>query len=104
RANRRADSAHRTSGRRCGRDADAARQSAAVDKLQNLERAARSDGSRARLRIIDQVRPLQMNSPRSQVPDFKGRLASETLLDRSTPLLNILGRRVRIESRKADGS
>src|SRR6478736_6698214 len=44
---------------------------------------------------------LQMNSVRSQVAKFQRHLLTQTFLDRRTPLLNVLRRRIGFNSSKA---
>src|SRR5882724_7027566 len=44
-----------------------------------------------------------MYSVRSEIAEFQGRLGAQTLLDRTTPLLDVLRWRVNLESSKAYG-
>src|SRR6185437_9201632 len=58
--------------------------------------------SRPWLRIIDQVRALQMESARAQISNLKNRILAQALLHRSAPLLDVLRRRMRLHSCKSD--
>src|SRR5215469_5262962 len=61
-------------------------------------RTTRLDQARTRLSVVDQVRALQAEPARTQVAELDCRRVAQLLLQRCTPLLDVLCRRVKFES------
>ena len=81
-------------------DGDVRRKDGIGHETDLRKRTARLNESGAGLRIVDQVRALQVKSARAQVADFKRGLAAELLLERSAPLLDILRGRMQLQAVK----
>src|ERR1035437_6218520 len=60
-------------------------------------RTARLNQAGTRLRVIDEVGALQVESACAEVADFKRGLTAQLLLERGAPLLNVLRRRVQLQ-------
>ena len=81
----------------------ARRQSGVRDKRKRLEWAAGTERPRTRKSIVDQMRALQVEATRSEIPEFQRSVAPQAFLHGSIPLLNVLRRRVRVEGRETYG-
>src|SRR5690242_19051196 len=68
-----------------------------------MERSPRSNRSRSRRRVVDQVRALQVYPVSAEVPDLNRGAAAQALLERAAPLLNVLRRCMRFLAGEADG-
>lgn len=66
-----------------------------------MMRSARLDQTRFRLRIVDQVRALQMHASRPRIANLENRALVQALLQRSAPLLDVLRRGPHLHSGKA---
>src|SRR6185437_2577265 len=70
------------------------------DRIRNeadlFEWSPRLNRSGSWLRIVDQVRALQVEAARTEVADLNHRARSDTLFDRRAPLLDVLRRRMRL--------
>src|ERR1700754_1523216 len=88
--------------KRCIGNRDVVRKNHARKEAQSSERPAWSNRARPGRRIIDQMRTLKMQSVRSQIAEFERGVRPQTLLDRTTPLFDVLRRRVELESGKTN--
>src|ERR1700682_4703030 len=79
------------------------RQDHSRQETQRLERSAWSDGAGTGRRVINQVAALQVHTMGSEVAKFQRHLWTETLLDGTTPLLDVLRRRVELHGGEANG-
>src|SRR5579884_1040747 len=68
----------------------AVRQRRIRDKCNLGERPPRTNGAGSRQSVVDQVRALQVNAVRAKITDLDGSVVAKTLLDRGTPLLDVL--------------
>ncbi len=81
------------------RFSDGGRKGAVGDEADPRMRTARLNEPRPGLRIVDEVRPLQMKSARAEVTHFKRCFAAQLLFERSAPLLDVLRRVRAVEGR-----
>ena len=65
-------------------------QNGAGDEADLWQRSSWANGSRPWRRVVDKVRPLQMNAVRSEIANFECRLMAQTFLHRTAPLLDVL--------------
>src|SRR5262249_41434252 len=95
------DRAHRKSLALNHRVGAARSQSRTWYKGKRFERTPWPKGAGSRQRVIDQMCALQMKTARAEITDFDRSISSSAFLQRSTPLLYVLRRRMRIKRGEA---
>src|SRR5262249_30562793 len=79
-----------------------ARQHRSGQETKSLEWPPRTDGTATSCPVLDQMSSLQVKAMDAEISDFQRGLLAEALFHRSTPLLDILGRRVELDRGEAD--
>ena len=79
----------------------AGRKHGSRNKTQSLEGTTRPQRPRPGRRVVDQVSALQVEPARPEIAHIDSRVLSKPFLDLPVPLLNVLRRGMRIESRES---